>query len=268
MPAWCQNCREALGSPQWLYFWREVDQHLRNAIRKGFLRRRYLLEIDLRFRVGLLSFIDGGVIGYLVRGEPNILRVLMTGDPRGPGSVPVETLSKANADALSSQASEAVDNMTYSFPGPSFSSLYITPAVADEIFNVAAKAALKTFPKVSSIEEVNLALWKRMNVERTTDLNLALAFCTLESVRGVAVGYHQPDIFESCWSGSFLNRVASQPDTAEFPGGWSLAVPIDWIGLSLSDRSRTIAAAILAWAQSTEPPKLSKSELQKIQAQT
>lgn len=242
-----------------------VDQHLRNAIRKGFLRRRYLLEIDLRFRVGLLSFIDGGVIGYLVRGEPNILRVLMTGDPRGPGSVPVETLSKANADALSSEASETIAKMPYGLPGPTFSYLYIVPAIVEEVGNLAMRAALKTFPKEPSTEEVNLALSRRLNTARVTDLNLALAFCTLESVRGVAVGYHKPDIFESCWAGSFLK--SDEPDTAEFPGGWSLGVPTDWTGLSLSDRSRSVAGDIIAWAQLTEPSRLSNSELEKIQDQ-
>ena len=130
---------------------------------------------------------------------------------------------------------------------------------------MAALRAIKRGAREPSVEEINFSLRQRLNSTRLSDLKVALAFGTLECVRGVAVGYHRPDIFESCWSSSFLTRDATQPDIAEFPGGWSLSVPTDWIGLSLSERSRAIAAAILAWAQSAETPKLSNSELQKIQ---
>ncbi len=245
-----------------------VDKHLRLSVRKSFLGRRYLLEGDLRFRVGLLSFIDGGVIGYLLRGEPNILRVLATGDPKGPGTIPVETLSDVFLEALCGQASDVTVRLSHP---PSFSSLYIVPMVVSEVGDIAMAASDRTIKRGAmqrSVEEFDLSLRQRLNRARVTDLQVATAFGIAECLRGVAVGYHKADVFESCWSGSFLTGDATQPDIAEFPGGWSLSVPTNWNGLILSERGRIIAADILAWAQTTDPPKLSETDLEKIQVQT
>jgi len=54
-----------------------VEGYIRPVVRKSFLRGRYVMQGDLKFKVGLPSFIDGGVIGHLLRGEPNILRVVL-----------------------------------------------------------------------------------------------------------------------------------------------------------------------------------------------
>jgi len=70
-----------------------VTRYIRSVVRKSFLRGRYVMQGDLKFKVGLPSFIDGGVIGHLLRGEPNILRVVLTGDLNPPEIIPVETLS-------------------------------------------------------------------------------------------------------------------------------------------------------------------------------
>ena len=86
-----------------------------------------------------------------------------------------------------------------------------------------------------------------------------------ECVRGLAVGYHESDIFESCWSASFMSGKA---DIAEFPGGWSVSVPTDWNGLDLVERSRVIATDILSWAEETTPPRMAYSDLAKIQLLT
>ena len=104
-----------------------VDRYLRSALRKGFLGRHYVVEGNLRFKVGLLSFIDGGIIGHLLRGEPNILRVVATGDLDGPGTIPVETISDAFVESLRVQSSEAIDPLKYG--GHFFSALYIVPQV-------------------------------------------------------------------------------------------------------------------------------------------
>ena len=61
-----------------------VDGYIRSVVRKSFLRGRYVMQGDLKFKVGLPSFIDGSVIGHLLRGEPNILRVVLTGDLNPP----------------------------------------------------------------------------------------------------------------------------------------------------------------------------------------
>jgi hypothetical protein len=223
-----------------------------------------VLEGDLRFRVGLLSFIDGGVIGHLLRGEPNILTIVMTGDLKQYGTIPVEIVSNSYVESLSSLASEVVAWHTDVW-SPGFADLYISPAVASEVGTEVMKAGFKNVRKSISDETANLRLRKRLNRDRIDDLGVATLFAISECVRGVAVGYHEANIFESCWSGSFMNRDATQPDIAMFPGGWSLGVPTDWIGISLAERSLAIVASIRRWAQSTEPPKLTQGDLQKIQ---
>ena len=107
----------------------------------------------------------------------------------------------------------------------------------------------------------NLALRDQYNKARII-MGISETWGIHECVRGVAVGYHEPDIFEKCWSTSFMSGKA---DIAEFPGGWSVSVPTDWDGLNLDQRSRVIAADIISWAEETTPPRMAYSDLAKIQ---
>jgi len=247
-----------------------VNGYVRSVVRKSFLRGRYVMQGDLKFKVGLPSFIDGGVIGHLLRGEPNILRVVLTGDLNPPEIIPVETLSvetlsNITANSLLPMATDAVEPVKTTYAHiPAFSTLYIAPQVISEIGDLAGAYAARDPFRNRSVEEINLALRDTYNSERI-NMGVVEMWGIHECVRGVAVGYHEPDIFEKCWSASFMS---GKPDIAEFPGGWSVSVPTDWDGLNLDQRSRVIAADIISWAEETTPPRMPYSDLAKLQLLT